>query len=76
MNIFDKDGVLLIDGSIINIGQTVNGQSQFIVLTVNPLDIRYLFDISYKYEYNKMELITPDKFSDQIEFEIIGNINS
>lgn len=72
----DKNGSALIDGSIIDIHQTVNGQSRFFVLTINPLDIRYGHDINRKYEYNKRELIAPCRFTGDIDYEIIGNIYS
>ena len=60
------------DGDIINIHQTVNGENLFIVLNClkDELDIRYGFDISRKYEYDKTDLLTND-----VDWEIIANIN-
>lgn len=71
---FDKNGQLLTKGSVIDIHQTVNGQSRFIVLSLDPLDIRYAFNIDYKYEYDKLELLAPCRFTEESEFEIVGNI--
>lgn len=72
----DKNEKEIIDGSIIDIHQTVNGRSEFIVLTVDPLDIRYAFDIMYKYEYDKEELVgvTDMEKYGETDVEIIGNI--
>lgn len=69
----DKNGKVVESGSIIDLHQTVNGQSTFVILSLNPLDIRYSYDLSRKYEYDKKELLLPDKFSN-VEFEIVGSI--
>lgn len=71
----DLNGKVLIDGSIIDIHQTVNGQNKFIVISVIPLDIRYAYDIDRKYEYDKIDLLRPCRFSGEVDWEIIGNIN-
>ncbi len=71
----DKNGVNLRDGSIINIHQTVNGRSLFVVLKfndINELDVRYAHDLTYKYEYDIKELLDLDE--DFKEIEIVGNI--
>lgn len=70
----DKNEETLISGSIIDIHQTVNGQNIFVVLSAHPLDIRYGYDLTRKYEYDKNDLLAPDIFSDVPEFEIVGNI--
>lgn len=62
------------DGDIIDINKTVNGCSEFVVLTVEPLDIVYNFDRDYKYEYNKEELLQPE-YEGTVDWEIIGNIH-
>ena len=48
----DKYESELRDGDIIDINQTVNGCSEFVVLTVEPIDIVYNYDRTRKYEYN------------------------
>ncbi len=72
----DINGKKLIDGSIIDIHQTVNGQNEFIVISVIPLDIRYAYDINRKYEYDKIDLLRPCRYSGEVDWEIIGNINA
>ena len=69
----DQDGKQLTNGDIIDIDQSVNGQSEFIVLNTNPLDIRYRFDINYKYEYDESELLIG--MCGEPGFTIIGNVN-
>jgi len=72
---YDKNNIELTDGSIINIHQTVNGENLFIVMTVDPLDIRYARDINLKYQYDKEELLDNHQmFDDEVDFEIVGNI--
>lgn len=74
MNRIDKNGLSLQNGDMIDIYQTVNGQSQFVVKNAEKLDIRYLYDMRRKYEYNKEDLLSPSKITGEIEFEIIGTI--
>ena len=69
----DKNNIKLKDTDIIDIGQTVNGQSQFIILTLEPLDIRYANDANRRYEYDKEDLLAP--FMGEPTFEIIGKHN-
>ena len=68
----DKKGVEITKGSIVDIHQTVNGQSLFVVLEVEPLDIVYRYDLNTKYEYDKQELL--DMHTDLKEVEVVGNI--
>jgi len=70
----DKNDKDIEKGSIIDINQTVNGCRFFVILEINPLDIRYSFDLTYKYQYDKDELLAPNKFTDEVEFEIIDNV--
>lgn len=70
----DKNNKILTSGDIINIHQTVNGQNIFIMLSLNPLDIRYGHNINHKYEYDKENLLKPCKYQGITEYEIIGNI--
>ncbi len=62
------------DGDIIDIHQTVNGQNLFLVLRTDPLDIRYLYELTREYEYDKEGLFEPCRFSGEPSFEIIKNI--
>lgn len=71
----DKNGVTLKDGDIIDINQTVNGCSRFVVLTIDPLEIVYYFNRSYKYQYDKDELLATCRFTGEVDWEIIGNDN-
>lgn len=65
---FDINNKELSSGDIINIHQTVNGQNLFVVMNLNPLDIRYNYDRLRDYEYDKNDLLNCE------ELEIIGNI--
>lgn len=70
----DKTGSELRAGSIIDLHQTVNGENIFFIKEINPLDIRYRFDIDRKYQYDKEDLLKPDKYTGETEWEIIGNL--
>ena len=70
----DKYDVELEDGDIIDLNQTVNGCSEFVVLTVEPLEIAYNYDRARKYEYDKEELLAPCKYSGVVDWEIFDNI--
>ena len=77
----DKNGVEVFEGDVIDIGQTVNGCSQFVVVW-NELgwSARYWdgFVVGRLYEYNVRELFDLDymkKYPYEIEFEVIGNIH-
>lgn len=61
------------NGDIIDIHQTVNGQNLFVIISVEPLDIRYHYNLERKYEYDKEELLQIDWVLEE-GFEIIGNI--
>jgi len=75
MQIFeDTNGKIVINGSIIRMNQTINGYSDFLIMNTNPLDIRYLYDINVKYQYDKEQLLEPCKLSGEIDFEIVGDI--
>jgi len=72
----DKNGVEIKNGIIINIHQTVNGYSIFVVLDVDNLDIRYGYDLSRKYEYDRKELLDcHEPFTKDKTVEVIGNIH-
>ena len=72
--ITDKEGVELLIGDVIDIHQTVNGQNVFVILNIEPLDIRYGHDLGRKYEYDKEELLSQYYFTFEPAFEIIDNI--
>ena len=74
--LFDKNGKKLQNGDVININQTVNGENIFVMLDVKELDLRYGFEISYKYQYSETDLLSPNHFNGDIEWEIIGSLNS
>lgn len=76
MNIQDKNGAQLKDGDIIDIHQTVNGQSKFVVKSVTPINIVYDHDRNRQYEYDMHDLIAPSHLTGEVDFEIIGNVNS
>jgi len=70
----DVNEVQVINGSIIDLHQTVNGESKFIVFDVESLDVRYSFDLKRAYEYDVKDLFKSCKYSGEVEFEVIGNI--
>lgn len=72
----DKNGKELKNGDIIDIHQTVNGEDIFIVVNIETLDLRYGCDLSYKYQYSVSDLLTPNHFNGDIEWEIVGNLYS
>jgi hypothetical protein len=74
--LFDKNGKELQNGDVINIHQTVNGENIFVMLDVKDLDLRYGFEISYKYQYSETDLLAPNHFNGNIEWEIIGSLAS
>jgi hypothetical protein len=70
----DRNAASIEKGSIIDLHQTVNGENIFVVMCVNPLDVRYGFDLTRKYEYDVNELFKPQPYSDLGGYEIVGNI--
>jgi len=63
-----------VKGDIINLHQTVNGQNLFVLLSINPLDIRYAHDLLREYEYDKAEMLAPCRFTGETKYEIVANI--
>lgn len=70
----DIDDVELKDGDIIDINQTVNGASIFVVnMNDKELEIRYAAN-GRKYEYDSADLLAPDKFTSETTWKIVGSI--
>lgn len=74
MKHLDKHGKEISCGDIIDLHQTVNGENLFVILNTNPLDIRYRHDLLREYEYDKIDLLSPSKFTGETEWEIVNNI--
>ena len=70
----DANGKRLTPGDIINIYQTVNGQSMFVVASLEPLDIRYHYDMSRVYEYDMAGLLEEDP-DFGVDWEIVDHID-
>ena len=70
----DINDIELKNGDVVDLHQTVNGQAIFVVLNIKPLDVRYGFDLNYVYEYDMQDLLAPNKFNGEVEYEIVGNI--
>lgn len=66
-------GVKCFCGDIIDINQTVNGQSRFVIMgCIGSYDVRYAHDLEREYEYNISELLDIGK--DDSEIKILGNV--
>lgn len=74
--LFDKNGIELQNGSVIKIHQTVNGENIFLMLDIQKLDLRYGFNLAYEYQYAVTDLLAPNHFNGDIEWEIVGNLNT
>ena len=48
----DINGIELKVGDIIELFQTVNGESKFVINSIDPIDISYECDTNRKYEYD------------------------
>ena len=73
--LFDINDKLLSPGDVIDIHQTVNGQNLFVIACLEPLDIRYQYDMSREYEYDKNDLLKPCRYSGEVEFSIHSHID-
>lgn len=74
MRILDKNDKEVKNGDIIDLHQTVNGQNLFVVMSLEPLDIRYAHDLNCKYQYDQDEIFRPCKYSGTVEYEMVANI--
>ena len=74
MKYLDTNQKELKKGDIINLHQTVNGQNMFVVLNTEPLDIRYAHDLQLVYEYDKEDMLSPSRFTGEVDWEIVNNI--
>ena len=71
----DTNDKEIVDGSILDIHQTVNGENLFVIFTAAPLDIRYGCDLEYKYEYDMEDLLVCGTYAmyGETDVEIVGN---
>ena len=70
----DINGIELKVGDIIELFQTVNGQSKFVINSIDPIDISYECDTNRKYEYDMNSLLAPSYYTGEVEWEIVGSI--
>ncbi len=72
IGLFDREGEEIYEGDIVDIGQTVNGQSEFLIKSILPYPIlKYAFDMDRDYEYDPIDFFR----GCEEEFKIIGNIH-
>lgn len=76
MKYLDRNNKEIFKGAIINMHQTINGQKLFVILNIEPLDIRYANDLSREYEYDKEDMLSPSSFTGETEWEIIEDIHN
>ena len=66
----DKNEVDIYTKDIFDVHQTINGQSKFVIMEcIGGFDVRYLHDLTRKYEYDVNELLGIE------ELEVIGNVS-
>lgn len=64
------------DGDIVDVGQTINGCSQFVLKQgVYGIDVWYRDRTCLKYEYNVVEFLNMLMFNEFREVKVIGNIH-
>ena len=72
--LYDINDVQLKNGDIIDIHQTVNGQSKFVVfISSDIINARY-YEINMFYEYSILGLLEYERYDKEIE--IIGNVSN
>lgn len=62
-------------GDIIKTDTTINGHDTFVVVSLDPLHIKY-HATERTYEYDMLDLISVNRFTGEYDFEVIGNIYS
>lgn len=72
----DMNGQFLQPGDIVDMHQTIDGENIFFVLSVDPLDVRFKYDHTRKYQdsYNVNDLFAPCRYSGEVDWEIIGSV--
>ena len=70
----DINGIELKVGDIIELFQTVNGESKFVINSIDPIDISYECDTNRKYEYDMNSLLAPSYYTGEVKWEIVGSI--
>lgn len=63
-------------GDIIDIHQTVDGQNLFVIAYLSPLDIRYHYDMTRRYQYDQKALLEPCRHSGEVEYEVVGHVDT
>lgn len=63
-------------GDIIDLHQTVDGQNLFVIASLSPLDVRYHYDMTRRYQYDQKALLAPCRHSGEVEYEIVGHVDS
>jgi len=71
----DKNGKELQNGDVFDLGQTVNGQNLFVMMSVADLEVRYMDGpvVGRKYEYDVQEMLKPCKYSGEVDWVIVDN---
>ena len=67
----DINGRVLKNLDVIDLHQTVNGENLFIVADLEAEDVRYFHNPTLKYEYSVELLFRADKYTGEVEFEIV-----
>lgn len=78
INIIDCNGNTITSGDVIDIHQTVNGCNIFIVeFKDDEVVVTYGCNmvVARVYEYDIKELFEPCKYTGEVDFEIVGNVN-
>ena len=70
----DINGIELKVGDIIELFQSINGESKFVINSIDPIDISYECDTNRKYEYDMNSLLAPSYYTGEVEWEIVGSI--
>ena len=74
--ILDKNEKQVTNYDIIDLHQTVNGESLFVIVDVEILDVRYYHNLKRTYEYSVEDLFRKCKISGEVDFEIVGKLDN